>query len=109
ANPQEKFRVRNLKNPDWIATDSGLEYHMLKAADPPAPQPAPGSQVTVNYEGKLIDGTVFDSSYARNEPATFPLDGVIKGWGEGVPMMRLGEIWEFAIPARLAYGDRNVG
>ena len=72
-------------------------------------KPAQGSEVTVHYEGTLIDGTVFDSSYARNEPATFPLSNVIRGWQEGVPMMKVGEVWNFAIPPGLGYGARNVG
>jgi FKBP-type peptidyl-prolyl cis-trans isomerase len=106
---QEAYLADNLKQPDWKATDSGLQYRMVKAADPSAPKPAPGSEVTVNYEGKFIDGRVFDSSYQRNEPATFPLSGVIPGWQEGVPMMRVGETWEFVIPAKLGYGDRGGG
>jgi len=109
ANAQTAFLTENVKKPGWKATDSGLQYMVEKAGDPGAPHPAPGSEVTVNYEGRLIDGTIFDSSYARNEPATFPLSGVIQGWQEGVPMMRQGEIWEFAIPSKLAYGDRQVG
>ena len=64
--------------------------------------------MTVNYEGRLINGGIFDSSFLRHEPATFPLGKVIKGWGEGVPMMRVGETWEFAIPAALANRDRAI-
>jgi FKBP-type peptidyl-prolyl cis-trans isomerase len=102
---QKAFLAENLKKPDWKATPSGLQYHPLKKAAATAAQPAKGAMVTVHYEGKFIDGRVFDSSYARKEPATFPLGGVIVGWQEGVPMMRVGEIWEFAIPSDLAYGD----
>jgi FKBP-type peptidyl-prolyl cis-trans isomerase len=110
ADPQEAFLTENLKKEGWKATDSGLQYHVQKAVDDAAaPKPAPGSEVTVHYEGKLIDGTVFDSSYARNEPATFPLSNVIRGWQEGVPMMKVGETWDFAIPPGLGYGSRNVG
>jgi FKBP-type peptidyl-prolyl cis-trans isomerase FkpA len=107
-NPQGDFLTENAKKPGWKSTGSGLQYMVEKAGDPNAPHPAPGSEVTVNYEGRLIDGTIFDSSYARNEPATFPLSGVIQGWQEGVPLMRQGETWEFAIPANLAYGDNAV-
>lgn len=107
---QEAFLAENLKSPDWKTTPSGLQYKVVTAAtDEKAPKPAPGSEVTVNYEGRFIDGRVFDSSYARNEPATFPLNGVIQGWSEGVPMMRQGEKWEFAIPAQLGYGERGAG
>ena len=105
---QKAFLDANGKKPGWTTTASGLQYQVLKAGDPAAPKPAPGSEVTVHYEGKLIDGSVFDSSIARNEPATFPLNGVIQGWGEGVPLMRVGDTYEFAIPANLAYGQRAV-
>jgi FKBP-type peptidyl-prolyl cis-trans isomerase len=109
VNPQKQFLADNGKREGWKTTPSGLQYYVEKAADQSQPTPSETSEVTVNYEGKLIDGTVFDSSYARNEPATFPLNGVIKGWTEGVAMMRKGEVWDFAIPAELAYGDRPVG
>ncbi len=110
ADPNDTFLADNLKKPGWKATESGLQYSVEKAAtDPAAVKPAEGSEVTVHYEGKLIDGTVFDSSYARNDPATFPLSNVIRGWQEGVPMMKVGEIWNFAIPPGLGYGSRNVG
>lgn len=105
---QKQFLVDNLKNADWKATPSGLQYKAVKSVEG-GPKPAPGSEVTVNYEGSFIDGRVFDSSYKRGEPATFPLNGVITGWGEGVPMMRQGEIWEFVIPSDLGYGDRGGG
>ena len=107
---QEAYLVENAKNPEFKTTPSGLQYKVVTAAtDEKAPKPAPGSEVTVNYEGRFIDGRVFDSSYARNEPATFPLNGVIQGWQEGVPMMRVGEKWEFVIPSKLGYGDRGGG
>jgi FKBP-type peptidyl-prolyl cis-trans isomerase FkpA len=92
----------------WKTTPSGLEARRLSPAKRTALQPTPGCTVTVNYEGRLINGGVFDSSYLRHEPATFPLGKVIKGWGEGVPMMRVGETWEFAIPAALAYRERAI-
>ncbi len=63
--------------------------------------------MTIHYVGRFIDGRVFDSSRERNEPATFPLPRLIKGWQEGVPMMRVGETWSFVIPAAIAYGDRD--
>ncbi len=109
SDPQKAFLEDNLKKPGWKATPSGLEYKVEKeAANPAAPKPAPGSEVTINYEGSLIDGTVFDSSYKRNEPITFPLSQLIPGWQEGVPMMREGQTWTFAIPSDLGYGPRGA-
>ena len=92
----------------WRTTASGLQAHRDSAAKSHAPQPTPGCTVTVNYEGRLINGGIFDSSFLRHEPATFPLGRVIKGWGEGVPMMHVGETWTFAIPADIAYRDRAI-
>ncbi|MBM3513516.1 MAG: FKBP-type peptidyl-prolyl cis-trans isomerase [Alphaproteobacteria bacterium] len=108
ASQQTAFLAENAKKPGWKSTPSGLQYNVLKAGDGKTPRPAPGSEVTVHYEGKLITGKLFDSSYERNEPATFPLSGVIFGWQEGVPLMRVGEVFEFAIPANLGYGDRAL-
>tara|TARA_R110000868_G_scaffold33856_17_gene122613 strand:- start:2291 stop:2857 length:567 start_codon:yes stop_codon:yes gene_type:complete len=106
---QDAFLNENAKRDGWSQTPEGLQYQVEKEASGDAPKPAPGSRVTVHYEGQLINGNVFDSSYARGEPATFPLSGVIQGWQVGVPMMRLGEIWQFAIPAELGYGERDSG
>ncbi|MBL8644077.1 MAG: FKBP-type peptidyl-prolyl cis-trans isomerase [Rhodospirillaceae bacterium] len=108
AEQQKAFLDKNAKQSGWKSTASGLQYIVLKPAAKPGPKPAPGSEVTVHYEGRLIDGKVFDSSYARKEPISFPLSGVIKGWQEGVPMMSVGETWEFAIPADLGYGARGA-
>jgi FKBP-type peptidyl-prolyl cis-trans isomerase FkpA len=106
---QDAFLNENIKQNGWAQAAEGLQYSIEKKASDDAPMPAPGSRVTVHYEGKLIDGNVFDSSYSRGEPATFPLNGVIQGWQIGVSMMRQGEIWQFAIPAALAYGERGTG
>ena len=103
ASMTQDFLTENAKKPGWKTTASGLQYHVDKAVAG-APKPAPGSVVTVHYEGKLTDGKIFDSSIERKEPATFPLGNVIKGWQEGVPMMGVGEAWTFAIPYDLAYG-----
>jgi FKBP-type peptidyl-prolyl cis-trans isomerase FkpA len=92
----------------WKTTASGLEAHRISPAKSAAAQPTPGCTVTVNYEGRLINGGIFDSSFERHEPATFPLGKVIKGWGEGVPMMHVGETWEFAIPPAIAYRERAI-
>ncbi|MCB2106672.1 MAG: FKBP-type peptidyl-prolyl cis-trans isomerase [Rhodobacteraceae bacterium] len=109
ASEQQAFLTENIKKSGWVAMDNGMQYTVLKAVEGAGVKPARGSSVTVHYEGRLTNGEIFDSSYARDEPATFPLSGVIKGWQEGVPLMKVGEIWEFAIPANLAYGERGVG
>lgn len=110
ASDQTDYLANNLKQPGWKATASGLQYHVLKGqGSGPWPWYPERGIVTVNYEGRLIDGTVFDSSYQRGQPATFPLARLIQGWQEGIPMMRVGEVWEFAIPSSLGYGDRRTG
>ncbi|MFN4287305.1 MAG: FKBP-type peptidyl-prolyl cis-trans isomerase [Brevundimonas sp.] len=93
----------------WRTTDSGLQYRRVSRAMPRGVSPVATDRVRVDYEGQLITGTVFDSSFARGESATFPLDRVIRGWTEGVQLMREGETFEFLIPADLAYGDRTIG
>jgi hypothetical protein len=90
----------------WTTTASGLQYTDLKAGTGPSPRSAK-SRVKVHYAGWLLDGTKFDSSLDRNEPATFPLNGVISGWTEGVGSMQVGGKRKFVIPAAMAYGDRG--
>lgn len=104
---QAAFLAWSAARPGWKTTESGLQYHRLKTASAKAPKPEPGAVVTIHYVGRFIDGRTFDSSRDRGEPATFPLNRLIKGWQEAVPMMRLGETWEFVIPSDIAYGDRN--
>lgn len=109
APAQDPFLADNLKNPGWGQTATGLQFkEPEQRATEGASQPTASSTVTVHYEGKLTNGQVFDSSKG-GEPVTFPLGNVIPGWQEAVPMMRVGETWDFAIPANLAYGDRPVG
>jgi FKBP-type peptidyl-prolyl cis-trans isomerase FklB len=103
---QEEFLAANAKKPGWKTLPSGMQYHVDKEVKG-APKPAPGSEVTVHYEGTLTDGTVFDSSIKRGQPATFPLGGVIQGWQEGVPLMGVGESYTFAIPYQMAYGAQG--
>jgi FKBP-type peptidyl-prolyl cis-trans isomerase FklB len=86
---------------------SGLQYLVLREGT--GKRPSAMDFVTVNYRGALIDGTEFDSSYRRGEPATFPLNGVIRGWTEGVQLMREGSKYRFFIPSHLAYGPRGAG
>lgn len=93
---------------DGVASsDGGVHYSVLSEGD--GESPALGDMVTVHYEGKLVDGTVFDSSYQRGEPATFPSDRLIVGWQQILPMMQVGDKWEIVIPSDLAYGSRGAG
>jgi FKBP-type peptidyl-prolyl cis-trans isomerase len=92
----------------WKRTISGIRYRRIGRATN-GPHPAPTDTVTIHYVGKFIDGVEFDSSVARGEPATFPLPRLIRGWQEGVPLMRVGERFEFAIPWNLAYGWNGRG
>lgn len=91
----------------WQVSPSGLQYKVVNEGS--GVTPAPTDFVTVHYEGKLIDGTIFDSSYQRKEPATFPANRLIRGWVEALSMMKAGATWELAIPAELAYGDADRG
>jgi FKBP-type peptidyl-prolyl cis-trans isomerase FkpA len=104
---QAAYLAWNARRPGWKTTGSGLQFKVLRKAPASSPKPAPGATVTIHYTGTFIDGRKFDSSRDRGEPATFPLGRLIKGWQEGVPMMRVGERWMFAIPADLGYGNRN--
>jgi FKBP-type peptidyl-prolyl cis-trans isomerase FklB len=97
------FLAENKKKEGVIETASGLQYKVIKEGT--GKKPTAEDVVTVHYEGKLLDNTIFDSSYDRKEPATFPLNGVIKGWTEGLQLMKEGGIYELYIPSDLAYGD----
>ena len=101
------FLEDNAKQDGVVTTESGLQYKVLSQSD--GEKPNAEDTVTVHYEGKLIDGTVFDSSIQRGEPATFPLGGVIAGWTEGLQLMTVGSKWQFTIPPELAYGERGAG
>ncbi|MBD3670738.1 MAG: FKBP-type peptidyl-prolyl cis-trans isomerase [Gammaproteobacteria bacterium] len=101
------FMDKNRKADGVKETASGLQYKVIKPGD--GAKPTLQDTVTVHYRGTLIDGTVFDSSYKRGEPATFPLQGVIKGWQEALQMMKVGGKWMVYIPANLAYGAQAAG
>lgn len=101
-----EFLAANKEKPGIVALDSGLQYEILQAGEGASPASATVT-VKVHYKGTLIDGTQFDSSYDRGEPATFPLNRVIAGWTEGVQMMKEGAKWRFFIPANLGYGERG--
>ena len=102
----EAFLKENAKKEGVKTTASGLQYKVVKEGAGKSPKST--DTVEVNYEGKLIDGTIFDSSYKRNKSIEFPLDGVIKGWTEGVQLMKEGATYEFVIPYKLAYGERGT-
>jgi FKBP-type peptidyl-prolyl cis-trans isomerase FklB len=101
----KKFMQENAAKPDVKTTASGLQYKIIEAGKGKAP--GPSDQVTVNYRGTLINGNEFDSSYKRGEPATFTLNGVIKGWTEGLQLIKEGGKIQLFIPPELAYGGRG--
>ena len=101
------YRAENAKKPGVQTTATGLQYKVVKAGT--GRTPAASDTVTVNYRGTLVDGTEFDSSYKRGEPATFPVAGVIPGWTEALQLMKEGEQVQLVIPPDLAYGERGAG
>ena len=103
----EAFLAEDGKKDGVVTLPSGLQYQVLKEGN--GKKPSATDQVVCHYEGTLIDGTVFDSSYQRNQPATFGLNQVIAGWTEGVQLMQEGAKYRFFIPYNLAYGERGAG
>jgi FKBP-type peptidyl-prolyl cis-trans isomerase FklB len=103
----KEFLEVNKNKPGITTLPSGLQYEILKEGN--GPKPLARNKVTCHYHGTLIDGTVFDSSVRRGQPATFPLNMVISGWTEGLQLMPQGSKWRFYIPPHLAYGDRQTG
>ena len=100
------FLAQNKAKDGVVTLPSGLQYKILKAGD--GKKPGLDDTVVCHYKGTLIDGTEFDSSYKRNQPATFPVKGVIKGWTEALQLMPVGSQWQLVIPSDLAYGDRGA-
>jgi FKBP-type peptidyl-prolyl cis-trans isomerase len=103
------FLRLNAQQPGVVALPSGLEYRIVSSGPADGPHPRPGDEVKVNYEGKLIDGKVFDSSFQRGEPLDLPLDRVIPGWTEALELMRPGDEWILYIPPKLGYRDKEAG
>jgi len=103
----EAFLNENKAKAGVVVTSSGLQYKILTQGN--GAKPAKTDTVTVEYTGRLIDGTVFDSSKKTGKPATFKLDQVIPGWTEALQLMPVGSTWEIYVPAKLAYGERNIG
>lgn len=106
-NAGKEFLTQNALNPGVIQLESGLQYMVIEEGDGPSPKPS--DKVTTHYTGKLIDGTVFDSSIERGNPISFKVNGVIKGWQEALPMMKTGSKWMLYIPYDLGYGARGAG
>jgi FKBP-type peptidyl-prolyl cis-trans isomerase FklB len=101
------YLEENAKKDGVITTESGLQYRVITEGD--GAIPTEKDKVIAHYKGTLLDGTVFDSSYDRGEPATFPVTGVIKGWQEVLQMMKEGSKWEIVLPSDIAYGPRGAG
>jgi len=104
----QKFLAENASKDGIVTTSSGLQYQILQAGTGTA-KPTATDKVTVHYKGTTLDGVEFDSSYKRGRPITFSLNGVIKGWTEGLQLMTVGSKFKFFIPANLAYGGRRTG
>lgn len=102
----QQFLAENAKQEGVQITDSGLQYKVLRDAE--GPKPEEYAEVEVHYEGRLVNGKVFDSSYTNNTPISFLLGQVITGWREGLQLMSVGSKYQFVIPAELAYGTRGV-
>lgn len=100
------FLEANKQKPGVVSLPSGLQYEVITEGE--GIKPLATQNVTCHYHGTLFDGTVFDSSVKRGQPATFPLNAVIKGWTEGLQLMNTGSKWRFFIPPQLAYGERQV-
>ena len=102
-----KFLDENRTRQGVVALPSGLQYRIIREGT--GGKPGPGDKVEAHYEGTLLDGTVFDSSYKRGKPETFPVNGVIRGWQEALQLMSVGSKWQVFIPSELGYGDQGVG
>lgn len=102
----QEFLAANKNKPGVTELPSGLQYEIITEGN--GPKPSASNKVTCHYHGTLIDGTIFDSSVRRGQPATFPLNMVIKGWTEGLQLMPKGSKWRFFIPPNLGYGERQV-
>lgn len=103
------FMAANAKQPGVVTLPDGLQYRVVRSGPAEGGKPAPIDEVTVNYEGKLVDGFVFDSSYARHQPETFPLQGLVPAWQEALVMMRPGDEWTLYVPPGLGYGAEDKG
>jgi FKBP-type peptidyl-prolyl cis-trans isomerase len=103
------FMANNSKQPGVVTLPDGLQYKIVSSGPAEGMKPRATDEVKVNYEGKLLSGDIFDSSFKRGEPATFPLDEVIPGWTEVMQLMRPGDEWLVWIPPQLGYGEEDKG
>jgi len=104
----QKGTVSNQTSEEFVTTSSGLQYRILNEGSGDD-SPGPESVVSVHYRGKLTNGLEFDSSYKRNQPASFPVNGVIRGWTEALQLMKEGDKWKLIIPPDLGYGSKGAG
>ncbi len=105
----KQFLATNAKAPGVVTLPSGLQYKVVTSGAKDAPSPKVGDIIKVHYEGKLLDGTVFDSSFERGKPAIMPLDGLVQAWMETVPKMKVGDEWVLYVPPELGYGNEDNG
>jgi peptidylprolyl isomerase/FKBP-type peptidyl-prolyl cis-trans isomerase FklB len=105
----QTFLAQNAKQPGVVTLADGLQYKVVRAGPVDGVKPNPSDEVKVHYEGKLLDGTVFDSSYERGHPESFPLDGLVAAWKEALVMMRPGDEWTLYVPPELGYGAEDKG
>lgn len=105
----DAFLAANAKKPGVVVLPSGLQYRVTRSGPAAGAHPAQGDEIKVHYEGRLVDGSVFDSTLASGQPAVMPLDHLVPGWMEALPLMRPGDEWELYLPASLGYGDRGAG
>ncbi len=103
------FLAKNAKEPGVVTLPDGLQYKIVHSGPATGNKPHLNDEVKVNYEGKLVDGTVFDSSYDRGQPAAMPLKNLVKAWQEAIPMMRPGDEWTLYVPPELGYGPDGQG
>ena len=103
------FLAANATAPGVVTLPSGLQYKVVTSGPKTGPSPKLGDIIKVHYEGKLLDGTVFDSSFERKQAAIMPLDGLVQAWLEALPMMHVGDEWVLYVPSELGYGDRETG
>ncbi len=105
----QAFMAANAKQPGVVTLPSGLEYKIIASGPASGPHPRLSDEVKVHYEGKLVSGAIFDSSFQRGEPADFPLDGLVQGWVEALQLMRPGDEWILYVPPSLGYGGEDKG
>jgi len=105
----DAFMAQNAKQPGVVTLADGLQYRIVRSGPATGPKPNPTDEVKVHYEGKLVSGEVFDSSYERGQPASFPLQGLVPAWREALVMMRPGDEWTLYVPPALGYGAQDKG